>query len=112
MTGGPNEVWSYGPQALEIITAVMEMRERLRPYLHEQLDRASTDGLPAMRPLFLDFPDDKQAWLVEDEMMFGPDSWSRPCLKTEPADARYICPQAHRGRTRGAAASTQAVRCR
>jgi alpha-D-xyloside xylohydrolase len=81
MTGGPNEVWSYGPQALEIITAVLEMRERLRPYLHEQLDRASTDGLPAMRPLLLDFPDDKQAWLVEDQMMFGPDVLVAPVLE-------------------------------
>jgi alpha-D-xyloside xylohydrolase len=81
MTGGPNEVWSYGSQALEIITAVMEMRERLRPYLHEQLDRASTDGLPAMRPLFVDFPDDQQSWLVEDELMFGPDVLVAPVLE-------------------------------
>ena len=49
------------------------MRERLRPYLHEQLDRASAEGLPAMRPLFVDFPDDEQAWTVEDEFLFGPD---------------------------------------
>ena len=27
-------------------------------YLHRQLERASTDGLPAMRPLFVDFPHD------------------------------------------------------
>jgi alpha-D-xyloside xylohydrolase len=81
MTGGPNEVWSYGPEALEIIAAVMGMRERLRPYLHEQLDRASTDGLPAMRPLFLDFPDDQQSWLVDDELMFGPDILVAPVLE-------------------------------
>lgn len=81
MTGGPNEVWSYGPQALEIITAVMEMRERLRPYLHQHLDKASTDGLPAMRPLFLDFPEDQRSWLVEDQMMFGPDVLVAPVLE-------------------------------
>jgi alpha-D-xyloside xylohydrolase len=81
MTGGPNEVWSYGPQALEIIAGIMAMRERLRPYLHEQLDRASTDGLPAMRPLFIDFPDDRQSWLVDDQMMFGPDVLVAPVLE-------------------------------
>jgi alpha-D-xyloside xylohydrolase len=73
MTGGPNEVWTFGEEAYGIIKDVMLMRERLRPYLHEQLDRASAEGLPAMRPLFLDFPDDEQAWTVEDEFLFGPD---------------------------------------
>jgi alpha-D-xyloside xylohydrolase len=51
----------------------MFMRERLRPYLHEQLDKAAADGLPAMRPLFVDFPGDEQAWTIEDQFMFGPD---------------------------------------
>jgi alpha-D-xyloside xylohydrolase len=73
MTGGPNEVWAFGEEAYAIIKDVMLMRERLRPYLHEQLDLAATDGLPAMRPLFVDFPDDERAWTVEDQMMFGPD---------------------------------------
>jgi alpha-D-xyloside xylohydrolase len=72
-TGGPNEVWTFGDEAYAIIKDVMLMRERLRPYLHEQLDRTTTDGLPAMRPLFVDFPEDEHAWTVEDQMMFGPD---------------------------------------
>lgn len=72
-TGGPNEVWAFGDEAYAIIKEVMLMRERLRPYLHEQLDRAAVDGLPAMRPLFVDFPDDERAWTIEDQLMFGPD---------------------------------------
>jgi alpha-D-xyloside xylohydrolase len=72
-TGGPNEVWAFGDEAYAIIKEVMFMRERLRPYLHDQLDKAASDGLPAMRPLFVDFPADEQAWAVEDQFMFGPD---------------------------------------
>ncbi len=72
-TGGPNEVWAFGDEAYAIIKDVMLMRERLRPYLHEQLDKASKNGLPAMRPLFVDFPDDERAWAVDDQLMFGPD---------------------------------------
>jgi alpha-D-xyloside xylohydrolase len=89
MTGGPNEVWAYGDEAYEIITGVMAMRERLRPYLHEQLDLAASDGLPAMRPLFVDFPDDEHAWAVEDQMMFGPDVLVAPVL-TAGARARSV----------------------
>ena len=81
MTGGPNEVWAFGEEAYEIIRDVMLMRERLRPYLHAQLDRASTEGLPAMRPLFVDFPDDDRAWTVEDQFMFGSDVLVAPVLE-------------------------------
>ena len=80
-TGGPNEVWSYGEDAFEMIKDVILMRERLRPYLHEQLDRASAEGLPAMRPLFVDFPEDDTAWTVDDQMMFGPDVLVAPVLE-------------------------------
>ncbi len=60
MTGGPNEVWAFGGTAYGI-NDVMVMRERLRPYLHEQLDKAASEELPAMRPLFVGFPGDERA---------------------------------------------------
>jgi alpha-D-xyloside xylohydrolase len=81
MTGGPNEVWAFGDEAYGIISEVMHMRERLRPYLHLQLDRASAEGVPAMRPLFVDFPDDERAWAVEDQFMFGSDVLVAPVLE-------------------------------
>jgi alpha-D-xyloside xylohydrolase len=73
MTGGPNEVWSFGDEAYEHITAVLELRERLRPYLSEQLTVAHETGLPPMRPLLVDFPDDPRAWEIDDEFLLGPD---------------------------------------
>lgn len=72
-TGGPNEVWSYGELAYEVIADLLHLRERLRPYIHEQMHLAATDGLPPMRPLFVDYPDDPAAWEVEDQFLFGPD---------------------------------------
>jgi len=35
------------------------LRERLRPYIMEQMRTCHADGLPPMRPLFIDFPDDR-----------------------------------------------------
>ena len=72
-TGGPNEVWSYGMLAYEVISDLLHLRERLRPYIHEQMHLAATEGLPPMRPLFVDYPDDPAAWEVEDQFLFGPD---------------------------------------
>ena len=72
-TGAPNEVWSFGDEAYGIITQQLGLRERLRPYVMEQMATASATGVPPMRALFLEFPDEAPAWEVADEFMFGPD---------------------------------------
>ncbi|WP_344095883.1 glycoside hydrolase family 31 protein [Microbacterium deminutum] len=79
-SGGPNEPWSFGDHAYEIIAATIRLRERLRPYIHRQMAIASQTGLPPMRPLFVDFPDDAATWDVDDQFMFGPDILVAPVL--------------------------------
>ncbi len=80
-SGGPNEVWSFGETAYDIITGLMALRERLRPYIMDQMQRAHAHGTPPMRPLFFDFPDDPAAYTVEDQFMFGPDILVAPVLE-------------------------------
>ena len=72
-TGGPNEVWSYGEEAYACLREMLFLRERLRPYVMEQMRIAHDDGLPPMRPLFVDFPEDSRAWEVADQFLFGAD---------------------------------------
>ncbi len=81
MTGGPNEIWSYGEEACLILTSYIFLRERLRPYLHAAARETSRTGLPLMRPLLLEFPDDKSCWDVDDQFMFGPDLLVAPVLE-------------------------------
>jgi alpha-D-xyloside xylohydrolase len=78
--GGPNEVWSFGDRAYGIIRELLFLRERLRPYIMQQMKLASTRGVPPMRPLFFDFPDDAAAPAVADQFMFGPDLLVAPVL--------------------------------
>ena len=42
---------------------------------------ASRDGVPPMRPLFVDYPQDPDAWRTEDEFLFGPDLLIAPVLE-------------------------------
>ncbi len=72
-TGGDNEIWSYGDEAFEVCKSHIFLRERLKPYIMEQMDKAHECGTPPMRPLFYDYPSDKNAWDIDDEYMFGPD---------------------------------------
>ncbi|GHU60086.1 hypothetical protein FACS189411_17470 [Bacteroidia bacterium] len=41
------------------------------PYVYAQAKECTEKGLPMVRALFVEFPQDKGAWLVEDEYMFG-----------------------------------------
>ncbi|MFR1129910.1 MAG: TIM-barrel domain-containing protein, partial [Enterocloster bolteae] len=47
-SGGPNEVWSFGEEAYEIIRRYMYVREELKPYIMGQMKLASEDGTPVM----------------------------------------------------------------
>jgi alpha-D-xyloside xylohydrolase len=80
-TGGPNEVWSFGETAFERIREMLFLRERLRPYVMAQMRVAHAEGVPPMRPLFVDFPADPLAWEVEDAFMFGPDLLVAPVTR-------------------------------
>lgn len=71
-SGAPNEIWSFGPQAYEILKEHIQLRQRLRPYIRRAMQAAHEDGIPPMRPLFFDFPDDETAWEISDSFLFGP----------------------------------------
>ncbi len=80
-SGGPNEVWSFGETAYNIIVKFMRIRERLRPYIMKQMETASKNGTPVMRPLFYDFPEDSRVYDIGDEYMFGPDLLVAPVVE-------------------------------
>jgi alpha-D-xyloside xylohydrolase len=79
-SGGANEVWSFGEEAYAIMRKYLFIRERLRPYITGLMRAAHERGTPPMRPLFYDFPHDREAWNIEDEFMFGPDLLVAPVL--------------------------------
>jgi alpha-D-xyloside xylohydrolase len=98
-SGAENEVWSFGGEVYEICKKYLFLREKLRPYIMAQMDAAHKKGTPVMRPLFYDYPEDKAAWEIEDEYMFGPDYLAAPVMYEGwkerevylPAGAQWTC---------------------
>jgi alpha-D-xyloside xylohydrolase len=88
-TGAPNEVWSFGDEAYELIREQLALRERIRPYVMDQMATASATGVPPMRALFLEFPDEEAAWEIGDQFMLGPDVLVAP-VTTEGARERDV----------------------
>ncbi len=91
-TGGPNEVWSYGEEAYNILSEHLYLRERMRPYIRQLMLSAHEKGTPIIRPLFFDFPNDSVAWQVEDQFMFGPDVLVAPVLELHMRERKVYLP--------------------
>jgi alpha-D-xyloside xylohydrolase len=92
MSGGPNEVWSYGEEAYEVLAGILRLRERLKPYVMDQMVLAAERGVPPMRPVWFDFPHDAEAWAIEDEFCFGPSVLVAPVTELGSRSRRAYLP--------------------
>ncbi len=88
-TGGDNEIWSFGEKNLPILSELIQLRYRLIPYISKHMATASKDGIPVMRPMFVDFPKDSICYTTGDQYMFGDDILFAP-ITTQGATERNV----------------------
>jgi len=91
-TGSDNEVWSFGAEAYEILVKYIKLRELLRPYTRSLMQDAHENGAPVMRPMFFEFPEDRESWLLKDQYMFGPDMLVAPIMEAKAVSRRVYLP--------------------
>jgi len=77
----PKEPWEYGPAFTDAFRRAVEMKYRLMPYVYAQARDSSERGLPMVRALFVEYPDDPGSWTVEDEYLFGSDVLVAPLFE-------------------------------
>jgi alpha-D-xyloside xylohydrolase len=78
----PTEPWLISESFTQAFRECAEMKYRLMPYVYAQAKDCSERGLPMVRALFVEFPEDKGAWLVEDEYMFGSQMLVAPLMES------------------------------
>jgi alpha-glucosidase len=92
--GNPNqEPWSYGNKLEDINRRSIELRYRLLPYLYNAFHDASQTGLPVMRALLLDYPDDPAAISQDSEFLFGDDLLVAPILLSQHIEREVYLPR-------------------
>lgn len=69
-------IWKYSNKA-KLIEAVRQ-RYRMAPYLYTAARETYDTGIGMDRPLYYDYPEDANAYLFEDEFMFGNDMLVAP----------------------------------
>ena len=92
-TGGDNEIWSFGEKNLPVLADLIRLRYRLIPYLSGQMKKASEHGIPVMRPMFFDYPEDEVCWTTGDQYLFGDDILFAPISAQGQTDRRVYLPQ-------------------
>lgn len=92
-SGGANEIWRFGEQAYPIIKSLIELRERLRPYLVRLMEENCTTGSPIMQPMFFQYPQDEICYQLDDQYMFGPDILFAPIYKKGQTKRKVYLPE-------------------
>lgn len=82
------EPWNFSPETQKMVKKVLELRYRLIPYLFSESIASAQAGIPLMRTLFLEFPDDPNTLPIEDLFMCGENLLVAPIL-TE-SDTRMV----------------------
>lgn len=79
----PTEPWLYDSKRVQdVFRKSAEMKYRPMPYVYAQAKECTEKGLPMLRALFVEFPDDPGAWKVDDEYLFGSQILVAPLLES------------------------------
>lgn len=80
---GYKEPWNYGEEALRIFKSYDSLRYSLIPYLYTSGWEMYQTGVPLMRALVLEYPQDVNTYTISDQYMLG--------------DAMLVCPVTTKG---------------
>ncbi len=75
------EPWRFSQEACDIFRYYDKLRYSLMPYIYEQAEKCTETGLPMMRALYLEYPDDRNVRYIDDEYLFGESLLIAPVLK-------------------------------
>lgn len=82
--------WAFDDEAVDVTRRFTQLKMRLMPYLYQQgLDAAAT-GIPLMRPLQLEFPDDPAVGYLDRQYMLGSSLLVAPVFSADGSVEFYL----------------------
>jgi alpha-glucosidase len=75
------EPWAFGPEVEKICRTYIRLRYSWMPYLYSLFHEASKTGLPILRPLILEFPEDPNVFNLCDQFLVGSQVLVAPILR-------------------------------
>jgi alpha-glucosidase (family GH31 glycosyl hydrolase) len=67
------EPWVFAPQYTEILRNTIQGRYQMAPYIYTMARKTFDEALSLCRPMYYDYPENKEAYANKNEYMFGDD---------------------------------------
>ena len=83
--------WLFDEESVDVLRTFTRLKHRLMPYLFGAAVKAHTEGIPVMRPMALDFPDDPACAYLETQYMLGDSLLVAPVFAAN-GEVRYYVP--------------------
>ncbi|MEV4863683.1 alpha-xylosidase [Streptomyces ossamyceticus] len=84
--------WLFDDESVDVLRTFTHLKLGLMPYLYEAARAAHDEGVPMMRAMVLEFPDDPGCAHLERQYMLGPDLLVAPVFSDE-GDVAYYLPE-------------------
>ncbi len=84
--------WLFDEEACDVLRKFVKAKCALMPYLYRQAVKAHEDGIPMMRPMFLEFPEDRTCEPLDRQYMLGDSLMVAPVFR-ESGEAEYYLPE-------------------
>jgi alpha-glucosidase len=87
----PVTVWT-DEETLSVFRAYARLHTALKPYLYRYARVAHERGLPILRPLFLNYPDELETYTLNDEYLLGDEVLVAPVVQPGQTERRVYLP--------------------
>lgn len=87
------EPWQFGEKYEAIMKRYIQMRYEWMPQLYSLFYEASQKGLPVMRPLLMEYPQDEKTYNLNDQFMLGDNVIFAPILQPAITDRAVYLPK-------------------
>ncbi len=75
------EPWKFGTEAEAICKKAIELKYTLFPYIYTYAREAHDTGMPLMRALFLEYPNDRETFRLNGQFLFGKELLIAPVVE-------------------------------
>src|SRR5690606_3537789 len=82
--------WAFDDEAVAVTRRFTQLKMRLMPYLYQHGLDATRTGVPLMRPMALEFPDDPAAGHLDRQYMLGSDLLVAPVFSPDGTVEFYL----------------------
>lgn len=82
--------WNYDDEACDVLRHFTRLKCTLMPYLYEAAREAAREGVPMLRAMMLEFPDDPACAGLDRQYMLGPDLLVAPVFSQDGTVEFYL----------------------